>query len=174
MPLQPIAIDSALALKYPEWLLFVVTHDGAGRYDLMPAGWAMQCSLDPPMLAVALHRDRHSLAQIRATGEFGLQFAGRGQHDLITWSGTRSGRQVDKFAAYPIAHEPGHAIGAPLVSGCALAFECRRASELPVGDHVIVTAHLLAAHRAEPAVDKLVNFGGWYAPAVPGATDLAD
>jgi len=157
----------ALDLKFPEWLLFVVTHDGAGRYDLMPAGWAMQCSLDPPMLAVALHRDRHSLAQIRHTGEFGLQFTGLGQHDLITWSGTRSGREIDKFAAYPIDHEPGRAIAAPLVTGCALAFECRVAGEMPVGDHVIVTGHILAAHRADPPVARLVNFGGWYAPAKP-------
>ncbi|MBI5834061.1 MAG: flavin reductase family protein [Armatimonadetes bacterium] len=167
-----LAPAAALDLKFPEWLLFVVTHDGAGHYDLMPAGWAMQCSLDPPMLAVALHAQRYSLAQIRATGEFGLAFAGLGQHELITWSGTRSGREVDKFAAYPIRHSPGSATGVPLIDGCALAFECRLASELPAGDHVIVTGHIAAAHRAEPPVSKLVNFGGWYAPAVAAPDDV--
>ena len=169
---QALSIDDALAQKYPEWLLFVVTGDSTGRYDLMPAGWAMQCSIDPPMLAVALHRDRHSLAVIRQTREFVLAFAGVGQHELITWSGSCSGRSVDKFAQRAIAWSPGEATGLPLIDGCALAFECRLAEELAAGDHVILAAHLLAAYQADPRIDRLTNFGGWYAPAVAVPDDV--
>ncbi len=162
-------VEPAVALdaKYPEWLLFLVTHDGAGRHNLMPAGWAMQAAEEPPMLAVALRAARYSLQQVRATREFAVGFAGPEQVELITWAGTRSGADLDKFAAAGLGWSPGVATGCALVDGCAAMYECRLAGELAAGDHVIVTGEVLAAHRAAPPLANLVNFGGWYAPATP-------
>jgi flavin reductase (DIM6/NTAB) family NADH-FMN oxidoreductase RutF len=165
--LKQVPVAEALDHKFPEWLVFVVTHDPAGRDDLMPAGWAMCCSAQPPMLAVALGAGRHSLALIQRTREFGIGFAGPEQVQTLTFSGSCSGRDVDKFAALGLATQPGAVTSVPLLVGCTLFFECRLAGALPAGDHVVVTGEIAAAHRADPPLANLVNFGGWYSPAGP-------
>lgn len=167
MALVQVPPREALDHKFPEWLVFVVTHDPDGHDDVMPAGWAMQASADPPMLAVALGQRRHTLALLERTDAFVVGFAGPDQVQTITATGSQSGRHVDKFAALGLATQPGVATPVPLLAGCALAFECRRVASLPSGDHVIVLGEVLAAHRADPPLPNLVNFGGWYSPAAP-------
>ncbi|MBI2301619.1 MAG: flavin reductase family protein [Armatimonadetes bacterium] len=158
-------IATALAGKYPEWIVFVVTCDATGRVDLMPAGWCMVCSGEPPMLAVALGLGRHTRTVVEATGEFQIAFAGEGQREVVDFAGRCSGREVDKIAALGLRLSPGAATRVPLVEGCARSFECRLAGSLPSGDHVIYVGEILAAHVADPPVRNLVNFGGWYGPA---------
>ena len=166
MPLRPVDPSEAVNHKFPEWLIFLTTHDPDGPDDIMPVGWCMQCAEQPIMFAVGLKPVRHSLELIRKTGEFNLLWAGEGQHDLITFTGTRSGREVDKLAEAGVETYPGKVNQAPLIAGTALAFECRFRHEYPTGDHLIVVGEVVAAHLSEPAVRSIVNFGGRYLPAV--------
>jgi len=166
MPQRPIDPAEALNHKFPEWLIFVVTHDPDGHDDIMPAGWCMQCAERPLMFAVGLKPVRHSLELIRKTGEFNLAWAGEGQHELITFTGTRSGREVDKLAEAGVGTSPAAVNQAPLIEGTALTFECKFRHEYPTGDHLIVVGEVVAAHVSEPAVRNIVNFGGRYLPAV--------
>lgn len=160
-------IATALAGKYPEWIVLVITYDPRGRGDLMPAGWCMICSGQPPMLAVAVGKSRHTHHLIEQTGEFAIAWAGEGQRELVDYCGTHSGRDVDKIAVLGLRTSPGVATCVPLIEGCARSFECRLAASLPTGDHTIFVGEVLAAHVADPPVANLVNFGGWYTPALP-------
>lgn len=165
MAMRRVGTAEALAHKFPEWLLFVVTHDPDGPDDLMAGGWCMQCAIRPPMFAVALRPGRHSVTLIRQTGEFNLCWAGPGQHELLTWAGSRTGRDVDKFATAGVQTWPAAVNRAPLIEGCAMALECHARHEYPAGDHLIVVGEIVAAHLADPARPIIVNFGGRYLPA---------
>ncbi|MCC7492160.1 MAG: flavin reductase family protein [Fimbriimonadaceae bacterium] len=164
---KQVPAAEALAGKYPEWLVFVTAANPDGPPNFMPAGWCMVCSSEPPMLAVALGHGRHTAALVQRTGEFAINFCGEGQHDLITRSGTVSGRDVNKLEVLRVATAPGKLGFAPLISGCARAFECKLRHVYPSGDHNIFVGEVVAAHIAEPAVSNLVNFGGWYSAATP-------
>ena len=81
--MRQVPIGEALRCKYPEWIVFVVTHDPDGSDDLMPAGWCMICSGAPPMVAVGIGHGRHTHTLIEKTGEFNVAWAGQGQEELI-------------------------------------------------------------------------------------------
>lgn len=163
--MKQVSPQVALDGKYPEWLIFVITGDPDGPDDIMPAGWCMLCSGEPLMMAVGLGRQRHTLELIRKTGEFNLAWAGPGQHEMVTFTGTRSGRDTDKIAALGLTVLPAAVNRAPLIEGCARTVECKLRHEYPSGDHVIVVGEVVAAHVADPPLANLVNFGGWYSVA---------
>ena len=58
-------------------------------------------------------------------------------------------------------------VGAPLLEGCAIALECVVVSQLELEDHSIFVGEVVAAHVADPPVDKLENFNGNYAVEKP-------
>lgn len=163
------AIPPAEALnhKMPEWLLFVVTRSPQGAVDIMTAGWAMSCSAEPLMFAVAIGPSKHTATLIEASGEFNLCWAAEGYHDMVTFCGTRSGREIDKIAELKLATAPATVNTAPLIEGCTLAVECQLREVYPSGDHRLYLGEVVAAHLADSPARTMVNFGGYYAAALP-------
>ncbi|MFH1609525.1 MAG: flavin reductase, partial [Candidatus Bipolaricaulota bacterium] len=43
----------------------------------------------------------------------------------LAFCGSRSGREVDKFAELGLQTEPAKEVPVPLLTGCAVAYECR-------------------------------------------------
>lgn len=160
-----VSPEDALAGKYPEWIVFVITHNPDGPADLMPAGWCMVCSNEPLLLAVAIGHQRHTATLIERTGEFNLGWAGVGQHQVVTFCGTHSGRQLNKLAALRLRTAPAQVNRAPLIEGCARILECKLRHAYPTGDHTVFVGEPQAAHVADPPIANMVNFGGWYAAA---------
>jgi flavin reductase (DIM6/NTAB) family NADH-FMN oxidoreductase RutF len=158
--MKKVEISEAALRKFPEWIVFVIAADPDGRHaNLMPAGWVSFCSGNPPMVSVAIHPNRHTHKLIEASGEFILAWAGEGQEDLVKQTGSTSGRDRDKFDEFGLTKLPASVVKAPLLAGCAMAFECKVAGELVTGDHTIFAGRIVAAHVSDPPVEKIVNFG---------------
>lgn len=165
--MREVPASEAIGRKYPEWLLWVITADADGRPNIMPAGWVMICNAKPLMLAVAVGFGRHTHTCLEETDEFVLAWPGVGQEELVNQLGGCSGREVDKFEVFGLKALPASHVGPPLVEGCAAAFECAVVSQVELEDHSVFIGEVMAAHVADPPVDKLDNFGGRYAVAVP-------
>lgn len=159
--------SEALSRKYPEWVLWVITVDADGRPNIMPAGWVMICNAKPVMLAVAVGFGRYTHACLEETGEFVLAWPGVGQEALIAQMGSCSGREVDKFTRFGLKTMPARCVAAPLLDGCAAAFECTVVSQVELEDHSVFIGEVLAAHVADPPIEKLDNFNGRFAVAQP-------
>ena len=41
----------ARRIKYPEQIVIAIAKDASGKHNPITLGWAMQTSIDPPMLA---------------------------------------------------------------------------------------------------------------------------
>jgi flavin reductase (DIM6/NTAB) family NADH-FMN oxidoreductase RutF len=167
--MKEIPIKEALKLKYPEWVMLVLSRDGEGAPDIMPAGWCMICNQTPPMMAVAVGFGRYTHTCLEETGEFVLAWPGVGQEELIEKTGSVSGRDVNKFELLGLEEGEASQIGAPMIEGCAVSLECVVVSQLELEDHSIFVGEIVAAHVADPPVDKLDNFNGTYAVATPKA-----
>jgi flavin reductase (DIM6/NTAB) family NADH-FMN oxidoreductase RutF len=159
--------SEAMALKYPEWIVMVVSRDAKGAANIMPAGWAMVCSGDPLCVAVAISYANYTCECIRETGEFVFAWAGEGQAELVSQAGSTSGRDIDKFAESRIAWSPSAVTAVPLLDGAAANLECRTVHEYDSGDHMIFVGEVVAAHVPDPPIRKLENFGDGYAVAQP-------
>ncbi len=169
-----IDVETALNRKYPEWVFFLLTIDLDGRANIMPAGWAMICSFQPRMIAIAVDASNYSAKLIEAAGQFVVAFAGPQHADRIEPAGQRSGRNTDKFAALGLEHTPAAVVDVPILTDSPLQFECQVASSMPAGDHIIVAAHVVAAHVCDPPIPKLENFHRLYRPAKPDDCGLQD
>jgi len=159
----------AVAAKYPEWIILVVARDAAGKANLMPAGWGMICSGDPLMVCVAIGHGRYTHECIEQTGEFVFAWAGEGQAELVSYSGSCSGADCDKFAEFKIPTVEPSVVNVPILAEAASCLECRLHASYPAGDHTIFVGEVVAGHVPEEPVRTLMNFKGRFVAAAPAA-----
>ena len=165
--MRQVTPSQAIARKFPEWIVMVVSRDAEGRPNVMPAGWAMICSGSPLCVAVAISRGHYTCQCIKATGEFVFAWAGQGQEDLVDQTGSISGRDVDKFQEFCIPCADAAEITVPVLEGAAANLECKVVHEYESGDHIIFVGEVVAAHVPDTPIPKLENFGDRYAPSQP-------
>ena len=154
-----VSWSEAIRRKYPEPVVLVVSCDSEGNPDVMPAGWSMVTSGIPPMLAVSIGHPRYTHKLIEETGEFVLVFPNEETKSLINFTGSCSGRDVDKFAEYGIETLRSKYVKPPLIKDSVACFECKVKGKLVTGDHTIFAGEVLASHLSEKYKDRLYNFG---------------
>jgi flavin reductase (DIM6/NTAB) family NADH-FMN oxidoreductase RutF len=168
--MKRVSIEQAMNLKFPEWVALVVsanTNPG-GKPNIMPLGWLMACSFEPPMVALAVAAARYTHELLCQSPRFVVAFAGEGQTDLIRQTGLSTGRKVDKFEKLKIPHEIGPETNCPLLTEAAFNLECEVVGTLRTGDHTVFAARILAAYVPDVPVRKIENFGGdRFAAALP-------
>lgn len=157
--MKQVSFSEAMKKKYPEWVVLISSMDDRGRADVMPAGWAMIVSGDPPMFAVAVGHGRYTHDCIRSGREFVIGFPGPGMEEIITYCGSRSGRDVDKFTETRLEALPAAKVKPPLMGGCIVNLECVLEGELETGDHTIFAGRVVASHVDENLPGRLMNFG---------------
>lgn len=166
--MREVDVGEASLRKYPEWIVLVVTTDAVGMVNVMPAGWSMFTSHDPPMVAVSVGHSRYTHGLLRAGGEFTVAFPGPGMGAAIRCCGTRSGCEGDKVGDSQLRLQPARWIRPPLLEGAVANLECRLVAELNTGDHTIFVGQVVAAHVDDDVPGRLLNFGpGLYALARP-------
>jgi len=165
--MKRVSPGEAMQAKYPEWIVLVVARDGRGKANLMPAGWGMICSGNPPMVGVAIGHRRYTHRCIEETGEFVFAWAGEGQADLVEYAGSHTGAEVDKFQELAIPTAPPAVVNVPLLAEAAANLECQLRQAIPTGDHTLFVGEVVAAHLPDEPIAKLDNFAGLYAVAQP-------
>jgi flavin reductase (DIM6/NTAB) family NADH-FMN oxidoreductase RutF len=168
--MKRISIEQAMNLKFPESVSLIVTANTnpGGKPNIMPLGWIMSCSFEPPMVALAVATARYTHELLCQSPRFVVAFAGEGQADLIRQTGLCTGRKVDKFEKLKIPHEIGPETKCPLLTEAAFNLECEVADSLRTGDHTVFVARIVAAYVPDVPVRKIESFGGdRFAPALP-------
>ncbi|MFP3902805.1 MAG: flavin reductase family protein [Armatimonadota bacterium] len=165
--MRQVEIAEAFEARFPVTIVMVISRDEQGRADIMPAGWNMQCSTDPKLVAVAIHYDRCTYRCIKDRGEYVWAWPGEGQGQIVEQTGSCHGDEVDKFAEFDIPHCDGVATDVPLLEGAAANLECRVVDEFPTGDHAIFVGEVVAAHLPDAPIRKIDNFSGSFVVADP-------
>ena len=115
-----------------------------GRRSICPLGWKMNSSGDPPMMAIGVAPARFTHGLIAESGEFVLAWPGEDLAEETLFCGTRSGREVDKFAETGLTPLPGRVVHAPLIGECIANLECRVTNAMTTGDHTIFAGEIVA------------------------------
>lgn len=158
--LQRASIAQSAKSKYPEWVVLIVTADGEGNVDVMPAGWAMYVSTEPCLFAVAVNRAQHTNKLIREGGDFVIAVPGPGMEKIIRFCGSHSGRDTDKVAACNIQSMPSASVRPPLLLGARANLECALHQASEAGDHTIFVGEVVASWVDNDVPGRLMNFGG--------------
>ncbi len=142
----------------PEHPVLLISGRIGDEVNIMPAGWVMRSSFDPPIMVVSVGHTRHTHALLKKYDGFILSYPVRGQEDIISYCGSHSGREVEKFSKKNIPRVLSRKLRLPLVEGCRVSFECRKTGEFETGDHTVFAGEVLAA-SGNPDKLPLLNAG---------------
>lgn len=147
--------------------------DGKLRDNLIAIAWTGIACSEPPMVSIAVRRNRFSHGLIAASGEFVVNIPPADLCQAVDLCGNVSGRDTDKFALAGLTRAPASVVRAPVVAECPVALECRVRHTYRAGSHDVFLGEIVAVQADETvldprdkidvaAVDPLVYGGGLY------------
>jgi len=119
---KQIALHPFQALD-EDWALLVA---GVERPNPMTVSWGGFGTLwHRPVLTVYVRPTRHTWGLLNEHAEFTVNFLPPAMRPALSLCGSKSGRDLDKWAAAKLEQEASETVRVPRVAGARLAFECR-------------------------------------------------
>ncbi|MBN1380975.1 MAG: flavin reductase [Deltaproteobacteria bacterium] len=145
--------------RFPYGIYLVTTVADEGNNGMI-ASWVTQCSHEPPLVALAIRKNRLSHGQILKTGKFCInvlpkESAGMiGQFKIPDWK--------KKFDPFP--HEPSPN-GLPVLDDCIGYVDCSLETTLDAGDHTLFIGKIKAGamkNTGKTATLSTADYDGVY------------
>jgi flavin reductase (DIM6/NTAB) family NADH-FMN oxidoreductase RutF len=154
--------EQAIKTKYPEQIVIAVARDKNGKANPITLGWTMIVSGKPPMMAIAVASTHYSIETITHSKSFTVAFPSSDMADAALFFGSKSGRDIDKFAEFDCKIAPAEAIDSMLLSDAVANFECTLESQTPAGDHIIFVGRVVCSHINTEPKKRLYTIGPGY------------
>lgn len=105
---------------------FLITK-AEGELNAMTIGWGTIGYIwNRPVFMVAVRPARHTYSLIEKSKEFCVSIPRNEKlQAALAFCGSKSGRDVDKFAELQLAPQEGRVLATPTITGCAWHYECR-------------------------------------------------
>jgi len=96
------------------------------RANVMTIGWGLPGILwGKPFFIVAVRPSRYTYQFMEETGDFTVNVPRRGMEDIVTYCGTVSGRDHDKFKEKDLTLLPSKQVKSPIIGECIIHYECK-------------------------------------------------
>ena len=145
--------------KIPHGVYIVGVKQGA-QFNAFTATWLTQVSFTPPLVALGVKNDSHSLEMIKQSRVFVVNLLGKDQKSVAEHFVKPSTVIGEKLQT--VRHRPGKT-GAPILEDALAYFECEvREIANAQGDHALVIGEVVEAgvHKDEPALTLMDT--GWH------------
>jgi len=156
---KKVKYEQAIKTKYPEQVVIAIAKDRAGKANPITLGWTMIASGEPPMMAIAVAKTHYSIEAITYSECFTIAFPSSEMAEAALFFGSKSGRNIDKFAEFECKTEPAKKIDSVLLSDAVANFECTLESQMVAGDHVIFVGKIVASHTNTEPTKRLYTVG---------------
>lgn len=120
----------------------------------MMASWAGIVSKTPPTLAISLHHNRKTYANILANRVFSVNVVPASLAAAADACGLASGHKIDKQALTGLEVVAGTFQKVPLLVDSPLNVECRFVREVELGDYRLVMGEIVEIHACDSAFDE--------------------
>ena len=134
--------------------VLVTTIDKEGKPNVFTVGWTGVACTHPPLVTIAVRKERLSHENISATGEFVINLTTREMVKMTDFCGCRSGRKVDKIKHFGIELEPGTDIKTPSLKKSPVALECVVRSVTEFGSHDLFVAEIVRNKVEKSLIDQ--------------------
>ena len=139
---------------FPQPATLICTTDEQHKINLMMASWVGIVSKTPPTIAVSLHHDRKTYANIMLNRLFSINLVSSRLAVAADACGLVSGNRVDKHELTGLGVVPGSVAGVSLLADSPLNVECRYLREVELGDYRLVMGEIIEIHACEEAFDN--------------------
>ncbi len=133
-------------LLHPYPTCLITCCDGDGKANIISIGWMSPLSYHPPLVGLAVRRNRFSYPLITSTGEFVINVPTFEMAEEVLFCGRNSGSEVDKFAAAHLTPAPARCVHPPVILECVAYLECKLVNDVVTGDHDFLVGEVLAAY----------------------------
>jgi flavin reductase (DIM6/NTAB) family NADH-FMN oxidoreductase RutF len=156
---KQVEYSDAIKTKYPEQVVIAIAKDRNGKANPVTLGWTMIVSGNPPMMAIAVAKKHYSIEAITHSECFTIAFPSTEMADAAMFFGSKSGREVDKFAEFECETEKAKEIDSVLLSDAVANFECTLETQVPAGDHIVFIGPVVCAHMNAELKKRLYTIG---------------
>ncbi len=145
--------SSSRHLLHPKLTVLVTCTDEGENSNIITLAWGMPVSMDPPLVAISVGKERYSHDLISDHGEFVVNIPEGELLNEVIFCGSKSGEKVDKFEGTGLTPEESQEVETPSIKECAAKMECRLEDKLEAGDHTIFVGKVLANSVDERVFD---------------------
>ena len=131
--------------------LYVVTLKSSSKEGGMVASWIQQAGFEPPMLTIAIGKDRYHKEILNESGKFVVNVMSKDNNKLM---GTFFKPPAEGKSIFDGLKTREGETKTPILTDSVAYMECVYKTEMESGDHVIVLAEIIAGERLndnEPA-----------------------
>ena len=150
-----------MTLLYPKPALLIGANID-GKPNFMTVAWAGIANQSPPMLSVAIRRERYTYQGIAKCQTFSVNIPSEDQVTETDYCGLVSGKKNDKVAACGFTVFYGKLKTAPLIEQCPVNLECRLVKVVDFKTHALCIGQIDEVHVSDdcltdgkPDVDKV-------------------
>jgi flavin reductase (DIM6/NTAB) family NADH-FMN oxidoreductase RutF len=154
--LDPAARKAALRM-FTYGLYAVGVAHGEDR-NMFTANWLTQVSFEPPLIALSVESDSHSIKLLRDSGVLAISVFSADQRDQAGLLGKRWKLRPNKIA--DVRYRPG-VTGCPVLEGAAAVVECRVIDSMEAGDSTIFLAEVIHAEAKEEGTPLTMREAGF-------------
>ncbi len=120
--------------------LFILTAGVGDEASGMLASWIQQCSFEPPLVSVAVKRDRHFTMLLSTEAPFVVNIVAAGHTKFLGHFGKGFGPAESAFDGIEVQQTVG---GIPILVGASAHLECRVVQRFTAGDHDLVISRVV-------------------------------
>jgi len=120
----------------------------------MTLAWSCPVSLEPPLVALAIHPSRYTHDMLKRSEECVLNIPGRALVEQTLKCGGVSGQDEDKIALTGLTLESGQRVEVPWIAECLAHLEGAVVELFMPGDHTLFIISLVGAWVEEPAFEE--------------------
>ena len=121
-----------------------------GKPNYMTAAWATVACMSPPMVCVALNRERYTVKGIDENKTFSLNVPSVKQVVETDHCGLVSGAHADKSMVFRSFF--GKLKTAPLAEECPVNIECRLFTSVECGSHILYIGEVVEIHADKSCI----------------------
>ena len=146
----PLHLAHRLLAARPVCLL---TTQYKGQVNVMTIAWLCPISLQPPLVAMAIHPSCYTHDMLRRAEECVLSIPGRPMAQQVMQCGSLSGKDTDKIETAGLMPDSGNRVEVPRIEGCLGHLECVLNDVVSPGDHTLFIVEVIGAWAEEDAFD---------------------
>lgn len=127
----------------PRCAVLISTIDKEGRSNAAPFSFVTPVSFNPPLLLFAPAPTRHTLANVRETGDFVLNLAPEWLLEKLLVCGKKFPKGVSEIRKAGLTEGSSAVVKPPRIEECIGWIECQFEFEKEAGDHVLVIGRVV-------------------------------
>lgn len=142
------------AMLNPVPVVLISCKNKAGLQNVFTVGWIGTACTKPPMITVAIRKERLSYEYIKDTMEFVVNIPSKHLVREVDFCGVRSGRSIDKIKECNFNMIPCDNISVDMIESCPITLECKVKSITELGTHDLFLAEILSSYVDDTLIDE--------------------